>query len=61
MSGRAAVRETWVLDVVERRLVVHRETSANGYAITQVLHACDTVAPVAFPSEAFEVAELLVG
>jgi Uma2 family endonuclease len=53
--ARAAVREYWVVDVVERRLFVHREPSAAGYAVTHILRPGESIAPLAFARESFAV------
>jgi Uma2 family endonuclease len=55
--SRAGIAEYWVVDVDNRRLVVHREPSAEGYGLTHILFPGDQVSPLAFPGEAFDVAD----
>ena len=56
--GRAGIAELWVVDVIDRRLVVHREPTREGYALTHILHQDARIAPLAFPQETFEVIAL---
>ncbi len=56
--ARAGIREYWVVDVAERHLLVHREPAPFGYALTRVLRPGETVSPLAFPGERFEVVAL---
>jgi len=53
--ARAGIRDFWVVDVVDRRLIVHRDPSAERYALTRVLHPLDTIAPLVFPSDELSV------
>jgi len=53
--ARAAVPEFWVVDVVDRRLIVHRNPVAGRYALTTMLRPGERIAPLAFPGEELEV------
>ncbi|HMD02150.1 MAG TPA: Uma2 family endonuclease [Candidatus Baltobacteraceae bacterium] len=53
--ARAGIAEVWVVDVVDRRLIVHREPTRDGHALTHILPQNSRIAPLAFPHEEFEV------
>ena len=55
----AGLADYWVLDVVDRQLIVFREPTATGYQSKQTLAETDTVSPLAAPSAAIRVADLL--
>ena len=59
LYARAGIRETWVLDVVDRRLLVFREPREGRYFVTSVLRDGDEVALLAFPEERFSVDQIL--
>jgi len=56
--ARAALPEFWVVDVVDRRLIVHRDPVAGRYAMTRVLRPGERIAPLAFPADELEVVAL---
>jgi Uma2 family endonuclease len=60
LYARAGIREYWVVDVNGRRLLVHRDPQAGDYATRQALGPGDAVSPLAAPTAAVRVADLLV-
>jgi Uma2 family endonuclease len=60
LYARAGIREYWVVDVNGRRLLVYRDPRAGDYATQQALGPADAVAPLAKPTAAVQVADLLV-
>lgn len=66
LYATAQVPEYWVLDVANRRLIVHRDPEpqpvglgANAYRTRVTFGPNDTVAPLAAPNNAVKVADLL--
>jgi Uma2 family endonuclease len=57
--GRAGVAEVWIVNLNELTIEVYREPHFTGYGSKTILRAGDTVAPLAFPDAAVNVAELL--
>lgn len=55
----AGVPEYWVLDINKRRLLVHRQPSARGYADIQEIGESGGVTPLAMPGSVIPVADLL--
>ncbi len=60
LYARAGIREYWVVDVNGRRLLVFRDPQAGDYATLQAAGPTDTVAPLAAPTAAVRVADLLM-
>jgi Uma2 family endonuclease len=60
LYARAGIRDYWVVDINGRRLLVYRDPQAGDYATQQVLGPADAVSPLAAPSAAVRVADLLV-
>jgi Uma2 family endonuclease len=57
--GRASVAEVWIVNLNETTIEVYREPHFTGYGSKTILRAGDTIAPLAFPDAAVDVAELL--
>jgi Uma2 family endonuclease len=57
--GHAGVAEVWIVNLRDQSLEVYREPHFTGYGSKTVVRAGDTVAPLAFPDAAVDVAELL--
>ena len=57
--GRAGVAEVWIVNLIETTIEVYREPHFTGYGSKTILRAGNTVAPLAFPDAAVDVAELL--
>lgn len=59
LYARHGVRETWLLDFVERRLLLGRKATKLGYSEIEALESGATVAPDALPDVVFAVDVLL--
>jgi Uma2 family endonuclease len=59
LYARAGVPETWLLNVRDRALEVHREPGPAGYAQTHTYQPNQRVAAAAFPELVLRVADLL--
>ncbi len=59
LYARAGIREYWVVDVTNRRLLVYRDPRAGDYASQLELGPKDTVSPLAAPSATVSVADML--
>lgn len=59
LYGRAGVPEYWVVNLVERRLVVHLDPAADGFRTVTSFGAPSIVCPTAFPDLAIDVALLM--
>lgn len=57
--GRAGVAEVWLVNLNELTVEVYREPHYTGYGSKTIARAGDTIAPLAFPDAAVDVAELL--
>ena len=61
LYARAKVFEYWVLDVVGRRLLVHRNPRSGAYADITVYDQHESVSPLAAPHASFRVADAFPG
>lgn len=59
LYGRSGVPESWLVDIENGRVTVHRGPGATGYADVRLLEDAGSIAPLAFPDDAFEVGEIL--
>lgn len=59
LYARAGVGDYWVLDVAERRLLVHREPDAGRYAEIVAYAENESIAPLTAPENTVRVADLL--
>ncbi len=57
LYARARIMEYWVLDVNERRLIVHRDPTAGRYASVTVYRENETVSPLTAPQAEFRPAD----
>jgi Uma2 family endonuclease len=57
--GRAGVAEVWIVNLNNMTVEAYREPHFTGYGSKTLLRAGDTIAPLAFPDAALDVAELL--
>ena len=57
LYARAGIPEYWVFDVVEHRLIVHREPTNGRYQAVAVYAAHESVAPIAASDAWFRVGE----
>ncbi|HEY7338175.1 MAG TPA: Uma2 family endonuclease [Bryobacteraceae bacterium] len=61
LYGRAGIADYWVLDVNQRRMIVHREPVGGKYTSVVVYREDEAVAPLAGPDSAFRVAAAFGG
>ena len=61
LYARAKVLEYWVLDVVGRRLLVHRNPRSGAYADITVYDEHERVSPLAAPHASFRAADAFPG
>lgn len=59
LYGGAGVPDYWVLDLNGRRLIVHRQPTAEGYGDIQEYDETQSVAPLAAPTSPINVVDLL--
>lgn len=59
LYARAGVGDYWIVNLIDRRVEVHRNPGADGYRSVSVLTAADEVSPLAAPSSRIPVASLL--
>ena len=57
--AQSGIPECWVLDVAGRALLVHREPTANGYAIVTRLAETEAVSPLAAPQATLNIVNFL--
>ena len=55
LYARAAIPEYWVLDVTNRRLIVHRQPQAGKYQDVKVYAESESAAPLAAPDSVVKV------
>lgn len=56
--GRAGVRETWIINLIDQVIEVYREPHYGGYGSTNLRRSGDKVSSQAFPDVEVNVAEL---
>ena len=59
LYARAGIVEYWVADIKERRFVVHRNPTPDGYAEVTEYAETESLAPLARPDAQIRVADLL--
>ena len=59
LYARAGIREYWLVDIVGRQLLVHRQPGANGYAEVTVYTENELATTLAQPDASILVANLL--
>jgi Uma2 family endonuclease len=60
LYAQAAIRDYWVVDTNGRKLLVYRDPQNGDYSSVQAYGPADTVAPLAAPTAAVRVADLLI-
>jgi Uma2 family endonuclease len=55
----ACIREYWTIDIIGRRLIVHRQPSPEGYQEIMVYNADEAVAPLARLDRPIRVSQLM--
>jgi Uma2 family endonuclease len=56
LYARAGIQDYWVLDVIGRRLIVHRQPASGKYTSVVAYDENESVAPLAAPASEFHVA-----
>lgn len=56
--ARAGVPEYWVVDLQERRIVVHTDPRPDGYVTLRTVREGETLSPAAFPETVVGLADL---
>jgi len=59
LYAKAGIPEYWIVDLIHREIVVHRDPNRSRYRSVQRLKHGDSIAPVAFPDDVLAVADLL--
>jgi Uma2 family endonuclease len=58
LYGRAGVKELWIVDVVARKLEIHREAGPDGYRVVTILAETEMASPL-FTEDVVRVGDLL--
>jgi Uma2 family endonuclease len=58
LYARAGIAEYWVLDVLGRRLIVHRDPQDGRYASATAYTEQESVAPLAAPDSSFQIRDV---
>lgn len=61
LYARAAIAEYWVVDVVRRRIVVHRDPRGGVYLSVQSYGSGESIEPLAAPGKSFPVDDAFGG
>jgi Uma2 family endonuclease len=59
LYAKAGIQEYWIVDLIHREIVVHRDPSRARYRSIQQVKPGDTIAPMAFPDVSLAVTDLL--
>jgi Uma2 family endonuclease len=59
LYAKAGIQEYWIVDLIHREIVVHRDPSRSRYRTVQQIKPGDTIAPLVFPDVSLAVADLL--
>ena len=59
LYAQAGIPETWLLDVVGRRMFVHRDPAPDGYRTVLTVRGDQPISPLAFPDLVLTVDQLL--
>jgi Uma2 family endonuclease len=59
LYAKAGIPEYWIVDLIHREIVVHREPNRGRYRRVQHLKHGDSIAPLAFPDTTLAIADLL--
>jgi Uma2 family endonuclease len=57
LYARAGIPDYWILDMQNRRMIVHREPAAGKYGSVVAYRADESLAPLAAPDSEFRVAQ----
>jgi Uma2 family endonuclease len=59
LYAKAGIQECWIVDLIHRVIVVHRDPSRSRYRTVQQVKPGDSIAPLAFPDVTLAVSDLL--
>ncbi len=59
LYARTGVAETWLVDLVDDRILAYRDPGPDGYATTVSATRGESITPLAFRDERFDVNEIL--
>ena len=59
LYAAAGINEYWILNLIDRRLEVHRDPSNGAYQVITLLGETQTISPLAAPQATLRVADLL--
>jgi Uma2 family endonuclease len=59
LYARADIAEVWVVDLQDRRLIVHREPTLDGFASVRTFSRGESVAPLNFPELLIAVSDVV--
>jgi Uma2 family endonuclease len=57
LYAREAIADYWLVDLEQRHLETYRSPHADGYGDCLILQPGETIAPIAFPDRAIDVAQ----
>lgn len=59
LYATARITELWLVNLIEQRLEIYRQPTANGYQETNYYRSNDSISSLAFPDISLTVAEIL--
>jgi Uma2 family endonuclease len=59
LYARVGIRELWIIDLVDRKLELHRDPGPDGYRVVTILAETGAAAPIFAPVDAVNVSALL--
>jgi Uma2 family endonuclease len=59
LYAAAGIKELWILDLVSRKLEMHREPAPAGYRVVTILAESESASPLFSPSSFVRIADLL--
>ena len=60
MYAEAGIADYWIVNLVDKQLIVHREPTPAGYASVQTLGRGDSVSLLAFPDLSVAISDILI-
>jgi len=59
LYGRSGVTESWLVDLIDDRVVIYRDPTPKGYGTVTFARRGETIAPLAFPNDHVPVNDIL--
>ncbi len=59
LYARTGVVESWIVNLVDGAIEIHRQPSPEGYRVIEICRGQDTVSPLAFPEIEIRVEEIV--